>query len=75
MLRLLLHRISQLFSAHSLTPGATRPTSDLKLTYMNQHLVGQPPVFPPTGANAETLRRMSNPPVGQGRLKALDAKG
>lgn len=46
MLRLPLHSISQLFSTHSLTPGAARPTSDLKLTCINQHLMGQPPVCP-----------------------------
>lgn len=30
---------------------------------------------PATGANTEMLRRTSNPPTGQGRLKALSAKG
>lgn len=38
--------ISQVFSAHSLTPGAAKPASDLKPACTNQHLMGQPPVCP-----------------------------
>lgn len=38
--------VSQVLSAHSLTPGAPKPASDLKSAWTNQHLMGQPLVCP-----------------------------
>lgn len=76
ILRLLLHRISQLFSVHSFTPGAAKPASDLKLTITKLASDGAVPgVLPATGANSEAPRRTPTPPTRPGRLKAWNTTG
>lgn len=66
---------SQVFSAHSLTPGAAKPASDLKSACTNQHLMGQPPVCPCHWCQHWNAEEESNPLAGQGRLKTLNVKG
>lgn len=67
--------VSQVFSAHSLKPGAAKPAPDLKSACKTSTWWDSLQCAFATGANSEMLRRTSNPPAGQGRLKALSVKG